>query len=121
MSRPPDNGPPAFWRRLPANLPIAYLLWLISLGLFVVDFFFGRILFVAVAELAGLGYWQVSFFDRLGVLVMGVAAASSVILIEYYYRKGVEKGVLWLRFVKVTGWQVGLVLAGMLAASLAGK
>jgi len=121
MKKLPEKGSPAFWQRWPANLPIAYLLWFISIGLFAADFFFGRILTVALAELAGLGYWQVSFLDRLSVVVFGLAGAALVIVIEYYYRTGVEKGLLWPRFFRVTAWQVGLILAGMLAATLTGE
>ena len=118
MKRTPESESPAFWRRWPANLPIAYLLWLISIGLFAADFFFGRILTVALAELIGLGYWQVSFLDRLSVVLFGLAGALLVIVVEYSYRKGTEKGLLWPRFFRVTAWQVGLILAGMLAAAL---
>ena len=121
MNRVPNEKSPPFWRRLSANLPIAYLVWLISLGLFVVDFFFGRILIVALAELADLGHWQVSFVDRLSVLIFGLVGAIGTIFIEYYYRKGTEKGLLWPRFFKVTTWQVGLILVAMLAAALTGE
>lgn len=121
MNRRPEKAPPAFWQRWPANLPIAYLLWLISIGLFAADFFFGRILTVALAELLNLGYWQVSFFDRLSVVLFGLAGALLVIIVEYYYRNGVGKRLLWPRFFRVTAWQVGLILAGMLAAALTGE
>lgn len=120
MSRLRQDGPPSFWQRLPSNIWIGYLLWLISLGLFVADFFFGRILVVALVQLTGLGYWQVSFFDRLSVLIFGLIGAAGVIFVEYYYRKGAEKGLLWPRFIKMTAWQVGLILAAMLIASLTG-
>ncbi len=116
MSRLSPDGPVPLWRRLPTNLPIAYLLWLISLGLAIGDFFFGRILAVSLAEIAGLGYWQVSFIDRLSVVLLGLAGAVLVILIEYWYRTGVEKRRLWPRFAKMTVWQIGLIVAGMLAA-----
>ncbi len=121
MKRTPEKAPPAFWQHWPANLPIAYLLWLISLGLFVADFFFGRILTVALAELLGLGYWQVGFLDRLSIVIFGLAGALLVIIVEYYYRTGVKKKRLWPRFLTVTAWQVGLILAGMLAAALTGE
>lgn len=121
MNRMPEKGPPAFWRQWPANLPIACLLWLITLGLFVADFFFGRIFTVALAELLGLGYWQVGFLDRLSIVLFGLAGALLVIVVEYYYRTGVENRRLWPRFLKVTAWQVGLILAGMLAAALTGE
>ena len=85
------------------------------------DFFFGRILTVALAELLGLGYWQVSLLDRLSVVLFGLVGATLVIVVEYYYRTGVEKKRLWPRFAKVTAWQVGLILAGMLAAALVGE
>ncbi|MFZ1755210.1 MAG: hypothetical protein WAU10_15775 [Caldilineaceae bacterium] len=116
---PKDSAP--FLQRLPANLPIAYTLWLISLGLAVADFFFGRIFAVALAQLAGLGYWQVSFIDRLSVLLFGLAGAVLVILTEHWYRTGLAKRLLWPRFVKISAWQVGLILAGMLAAPLTGS
>jgi len=118
MRKLPEKDSPAFWRRWPASLPIAYLLWLISIGLFVADFFFGRILTVALAELIGLGYWQVSFLDRLSVVLFGLASALLVIVVEYSYRTGAEKRLLWPRFFRVTAWQVGLILAGMLVAAL---
>lgn len=121
MNRTPEKAPPAFWRRWPTNLPIAYLLWLISLGLFVADFFFGRILTVALAELLDLGYWQVSLLDRLSIVLFGLAGALLVIVVEHSYRTGVEKKRLWPRFFKITAWQVGLILAGMVAAALTGE
>ena len=118
MRKLPEKDPPEFWRHWPASLPIAYLLWLISLGLFVADFFFGRILTVALAELLDLGYWQVSLLDRLSIVLFGLAGALLVIVIEHSYRTGTEKGLLWPRFFRVTAWQVGLILAGMLVAAL---
>jgi len=121
MSRLSPNGSTPFWQRLPANLPIAYLLWLITLGLAIADFFFGRILAVSLAEIVGLGYWQVSLIDRLSILLFGLVGALLAILAEHLYRTGVEKGRLWPRFVKVTVWQVGLILAGMVAAPFAGS
>lgn len=121
MSRLSPRKPSAFWQRLPANIWVAYLLWLISLGLFVADFFFGRILIVALAELSGMGYWQVSFFDRLAVVLVGAAAALLTIFVEHHYRTGVERGLLWPRFLRVTAWQVGLILAAALASQLVGE
>lgn len=118
MNRITPNGPPTFWQRLPANIWIVYLLWLISLALFVADFFFGRILVTSLAQLTGLGYWQVSFFDRLGVLLAGLAGAALTIFVEYYYRTGLEKGLLWPRFTRVTLWQLAVVVAATVASQL---
>jgi len=120
MSHLSSNGPSPLWQRLPANLPIAYLLWLVSLGLSIAGFFFGRIFAVSVAELVDLGYWQVSFIDRLSVVLLGLAGSVLVILVEHWYRTGVEKGRLWPRFAKVTAWQLGLILAGMITAPFTG-
>lgn len=121
MSRSSSGKPPTLRQRLPTNIWVAYLLWLISLGLFVVDFFFGRILIVALAEMSGMGYWQISFFDRLAVVLVGSCAALLTIFAEYYYRMGVEKGLLWPRFLRVTAWQVGVILAAALASQLVGE
>jgi len=120
MNRRLPNDSPPILQRLPTNLPIAYTLWLISLGLAVADFFFGRVFAVSLAQLIGLGYWQISFIDRLSVLLFGMAGAVLVILTEHGYRTGVEKRLLWPRFLKISAWQVGLILAGMLSAALTG-
>lgn len=119
MNRSTPNGPPAFWKRLPTNIWMVYLLWLVSLGLFIADFFLGRILVVTLTQLTGLGYWQVSFFDRLGILLVGLAAAVLTIYVEHWYRTGAEKGLLWPRFFRITAWQLAVIAAGMLAAPFA--
>ncbi len=62
--------------------------------------------------------------DRFGVVILAVAMVAVVVFIEYTYRTGLEKGLLWRRFVLVTAIEFGVVFImqaiQMLAASVLG-
>ncbi len=113
---------------------LAYALWIVSsaLGAFI-GFWSVRSALDAIVELLTLGQlmgtpaqrFQVTFtrnaFDRFGVVVLGVLAVLMVVVIEHYYRTGVDQGVLPRRLVLVTLIEFGVLFVALaLQVSIAG-
>jgi hypothetical protein len=113
---------------------LAYALWIVSstLGAFI-GFWSIRGALDAIVELLTFGQlmgtpaqrFQVTFtrnaFDRFGIVVLGVLAVLMVVLIEHYYRTGVDQGVLPRRLVLVTLIEFGVLFVALaLQVSIAG-
>lgn len=113
---------------------LAYVLWIIScvVGAFV-GFWAVRSAWDALVEILTLGQtmgtpeqrFQVTFtrnaYDRFGVVALGVLGVLMVVLIEHYYRTGVERGVLPRRVVLVTLIEVSVLFVSLaLQVALAG-
>jgi len=109
---------PTLFHRLTTNYVVSFLLWLIAVGLTVLDFLYGRLLIMGLLGLTDLNHWLLSFIDRALVLILGLIALVLVLYLEHYYRTGVSRKQLWPRFVRVSGVQVAIVLAGLLFAWL---
>lgn len=71
-------------------------------------------------RMARLTYgWVVDTIDRVGLLLVGCGGIAGAILIEHFYRKGMEMGVLARRVIRVTGIELAVgVLAGLLTTLL---
>ncbi len=100
-------------RKLPANYLIALFLWLISTGLTILDVLYGRTLLMAAFGLTDLNDWALSFIDRAGILLLGLIGLSCTLFFEYFYRRGLEHGQMWSRFLKVSGVQLLIIAAGI--------
>jgi hypothetical protein len=113
---------------------LAYVLWVVScaFGAFI-GFWAVRSAWDALVEILTLGQamgtpsqrFQVIFtrnaFDRFGVVVLGVLGVLMVVLIEHYYRTGVDQGTLPRRVVLVTLIEVGVLFISLtLQVALAG-
>jgi hypothetical protein len=113
---------------------LAYVLWGVSsaFGGFI-GFWAVRSAGSAIVELLTLSQtmgtssqrFQVTFtrnaFDRFGVVVLGVLAVLMVVMIEYYYRTGVDQGVLPRRVVWVTLIEVSVLFVALtIQVALAG-
>lgn len=113
---------------------LAYVLWIVSciIGAFI-GFWAVRSAWDALVEMVTLGQalgtptqrFQVIFtrnaFDRFGVVALGVLGVLMVVLIEYYYRTGVDQGVLPRRVVLVTLSEVSVLFVSLaLQVALAG-
>jgi hypothetical protein len=113
---------------------LAYVLWIVScvVGAFI-GFWAVRSAWDALVEIMTLDQamgtpeqrFQVTFtrnaYDRFGVVVLGVLAVLMVVLIEYYYRTGVDQGALPRRVVLVTLIEVGVLFVSLaLQVALAG-
>ncbi len=92
---------------------VAFFLWIVTVGLALLDVLYGRAVIMAVAELMSLNDWGLSFIDRASVLVLGLAGLSLAIFCDYYYRRGVAQGNLWPRFTRIAAVQVAVILAGL--------
>ncbi len=63
--------------------------------------------------------WVVDTIDRAGLLLLGCGGIAGAILIEYFYRKGMEMGVLARRVIRVMGIELGIgALAGLITTLL---
>lgn len=113
---------------------LAYALWVMSsaLGVFI-GFWAVRSAGSAIVELLTLGQtmgtpeqrFQVAFtrnaYDRFGVVALGVLGVVMVVIIEHYYRTGVDQNMLPRRVVLVTLIEVGVLFVALaIQVALAG-
>ncbi len=109
--------------------------WIISVLGAVVDVFALREAYLALLawyrviqnkayhEAGGLGEdiftgVRLTAIDMLTWVILCMTALVAMIAIEYYYRKGREKGLLYKRIGKVLGTEVAIVFAAMLIRQL---
>lgn len=95
---------------------IAYVLWVVTLGLGIWLILLSR---EALEAFLG-GYYikgenqfmlirQARFLDIAIPFVLWLLWFAFLIIIEEYYRKGAEKRLIWWRFARVTGWLLVLI------------
>ncbi|MBN1876257.1 MAG: hypothetical protein JXA33_18680 [Anaerolineae bacterium] len=60
---------------------------------------------------ATIGWWE-EFISQLAWLFVACIAATANIAIEYYYRKGIAKGLLWTRIKRITIPEIAVVIVG---------
>ena len=58
--------------------------------------------------------YQLSALDQGLIFVLGLAAVSAVVAIEYYFRKGRPKGLLLSRIGRVFGIEIAIVVISIL-------
>ena len=78
----------------------------------------------AYQKAGGLGIdFQVGYtieaLNNFLLLILGCAVIAFVIAIEYYFRKGKPKGLLWKRIVRVVVIEVGILVAMFLVLLIA--
>jgi hypothetical protein len=104
----------------------SYLMWIINLA---IAFWFMLIArsdltnFLSLFAKSGdLTYGhQVDFIDKAFSITMGIAWLALMIIVEEYYRKGVEKGDLRKRFARITGpLVIAVFVADLIALWLGG-
>jgi hypothetical protein len=115
--------------------------WLASIGLFVAwmvtgviaifDALYFREAMLSIASLiqseqykvfrrnGGIGLdfstgYMVSFLDNVLLMVLAVGTVVAVIAMEYYYRKGRVKGLLWKRIGIVFGIEVAIIVVSII-------
>lgn len=113
---------------------LAYALWIITSAVgTLIAFWAVRSTLSTVAEVMTMAAlqgtsserFQVTFtrntVDRFGVVILGVLAVIMVVVVEHFYRTGVEEGCLLRRFLLVTTIEFGtLFVALALQVALAG-
>ena len=87
---------------------LAYILWIVDLGIGLWLFLISRTVFLDVLALSYKeGSWvysrRVDLADKAFVLILGLAWLIFMIFVEHYYRTSVFTGELPRRFAKVTG------------------
>ena len=93
---------------------VAYLMWIVSFLLWLWFMYLGRTLMTGVlTPLVMPGAVQqakmVQLADRVYLLTVGLIWLVLMIVVESYFRHGVQKGELWRRIGRVFGPQVLLV------------
>jgi hypothetical protein len=63
------------------------------------------------------GYFQTTF-DLALLIVLGCVAVAFVVAIEYYFRKGRPKGLLYKRIGTVVGIEVGIIVVSIIIRAL---
>jgi hypothetical protein len=85
----------------------AYLLWILAVALGAWFMLISRsALLGALALYAGDSVgrsWQVRFLDKASAIVIGLLWLVAIIIIEEYFRRGVQQQALLERFIKVAG------------------
>jgi hypothetical protein len=90
------------------NYVIAYIMWIVDIGLALLLFILSR---NALLRFLGLFYKQgspqynysVSFIDKIFSIALGLVWLAFVIFTEQYFRKGVTKETLFRQITRVTG------------------
>jgi hypothetical protein len=120
--------------RLSFSYILAYLLWIVSMGLGVLALFFIReayLLAIVVSasnrsgrlpsELFALAL-QARAADQLSIVVLGLFMIILIVYLEHYYRTAVPAGSLWARFSLATAIELGvLFLANAIYFSIEGQ
>ena len=85
----------------------AYLLWIIVAALGVWFMLLSRsVVLGAIALYVGDSVqrgWQTRFLDKVSAIVIGLFWLAAIIVVEAYFRRGVQQHSLLWRFVKVAG------------------
>jgi len=109
-----SNSSPSRFQRWTNNYFVSFLCWLIALGLALLDILYGRPIVVAFFGLFGLNHWVMSFIDRAGIFLLGLAGMVLVLFLEHYYRTGAARNILWPRFARVSAIQLLIIVVSLL-------
>lgn len=89
------------------NQAIAYGLWIVDLAVALWFAYLCRYdLLGFLAQLYMKGMWSEEkqlVVDRAFTILLGLGWLAFMIIVEEYFRVGVQKGGLWTRFARVTG------------------
>jgi len=90
------------------NSIIAYGMWFVDIALAFWLFYFSRTAYLGIFALfyktGNSGYANmVSFLDKAFMIVLGLTWLTFMIIVEEYFRLGIQKGTLVNRFAKITG------------------
>jgi hypothetical protein len=65
-----------------------------------------------VGGYSGYG-WAIELVDRGALLLLACVGVALSLIIEYYYRTGLQQGLFLRRVARVTGIQVAVLAAGL--------
>lgn len=90
------------------NYALAYILWIIDLGLALWLFFYGRTAFLSIYTFFfNPANWHnaqmMNAIDKALVVLLGLGWLIFMIVVEEYFRIGVSRGELPKRIARVTG------------------
>lgn len=51
--------------------------------------------------------------DRFGALILGILSVLMIVVVEHYYRTGVEAGQLWRRFARATAVEFAVLFVAL--------
>ncbi len=100
---------------------LAYLLWIVSTGLGILDLYYAReayLLALAVAAFKRSDRPPAELFDQAlraraadqwSLLAMGMLTIILIVYLEYLYRTSVPSGRMWIRFTLVTAIEIGVL------------
>jgi hypothetical protein len=92
----------------PARYVLAYLLWAISVVMAVVDLLVLRSTAMIVLGMTSWNRYVEHAINQFSFLFMAIAGLGVIVFTEHFYRTGVEKNRLVVRFLRVT--LIGLVI-----------
>ena len=114
------------------QLPVFYLLWIVSAILSILDWFALRsaVTAVAVAIAASIPMevqierqwyvrWPAAAVDKFAMACFGILAMLAIMSLEWIYRTGFIKGTIKKRFAIVAAIQVGLLVLSQAAIWIA--
>lgn len=94
---------------------IAYLMWVVALVLGLWFFIISRNGFLGILALYARGSvtrgWQTSFYDKAYSIAIGLLWLALMIVVERYFRRGVQQGDLIKRVAQVVGPELLVVSA----------
>jgi hypothetical protein len=73
-----------------------------------------------VGGYSGYG-WTIELVDRGALLLLACAGVALSLVIEYYYRSGLQQGLFARRLARVTAIQAGIVLVSLLLQLVYGR
>lgn len=87
---------------------IAYVMWIIDLGLAMWLIFISRTVFLDILALSyGTGSWvysrRVDLADKFFLLILGLGWLIFMVIVEAHFRAGAQSADLFRRFARVTG------------------
>jgi hypothetical protein len=105
------------------QLPVFYLLWIVSAALSILDWFALRSAATAVAVAIAASVpmevqierqwylrWPAAAVDKFALACFGILAMLAIMSLEWVYRVDLIKGTINKRFAIVAGIQVGLLV-----------
>lgn len=87
---------------------LAYLLWAISVAMAIVDLLVLRSTAMIVLGMTSWDRYVEHAINQFSFLFMAIAGLGVIVFTEHFYRTGVEKNRLLVRFLQVT--LIGLVI-----------
>ena len=102
-----------------ARHALGLVLWAFSSALVLLIVLAVRGSCLAILAAQGVDSLKIGFVEKLVVVAAGLAALCGIIGIDYYYRRGIERGVLPSRAARIVGSELLVLFALNLSVDVA--